>query len=269
VHAYRSGPPPTRAAIAARTHPGAKHKSNLDGYLVTDFEAFVARDYATMSEPVSGRAAVAAAVLSGHFLDWSRSPSEADRAAAKGFRITRVAADALAGSLCAGGPPITDVDLRARLAQAMLATGYGVYQAASDRRFIDTASSCTLAVFQQGRLEVVQAGETRGYLFREGRLAWVSQGASPDGLFAPNPSRPPPLGVASSALPPLYSFEMRAGDTVVLCSRGIGSTLDERRLHGILASSPSLDAAAKAVMDQALAVKSEHNLTVVLAALLP
>ncbi len=76
MHAYRSGPPPTRVAIAARTHPGAKHKSNLDAYLISDFEGYLARDYPTLSEPVNGRAAVAVAVLSGHFLDWSRNPAE-------------------------------------------------------------------------------------------------------------------------------------------------------------------------------------------------
>src|SRR5271170_8157381 len=108
MHAYRSGPPPTRVAVAARTRAGAKHKSNLDAYLVSDFEGYLARDLASFCEPVTGRAAVAVAVFSGHFLDWNRSPAQADRAAAQGFKITRVAGDVLASSFTAGAAPLGD-----------------------------------------------------------------------------------------------------------------------------------------------------------------
>jgi len=267
VYAYRSGPPPTRVAVAARTHAGAKHKSNLDAYLVSDFEAYLARDYATMCEPVTGRAAVAVAVFCGHFFDWNRSPAQADRAAAQGFKITRAAVDALSGALVAGPPPLSDVELRERLGQSLHSAGQGVQQAARDQRFIDTAASCTLAVLQRDRLEVIQAGDTRGYVLRQGRLSWVSQGASPDGYAMPNASRPPPLGVPAPALPPLYTYELRLGDTVMLCSRGV-TALGEQLLHGILMGSATLEAAATAIVDQALAQRAEHNLTVVLASLL-
>ncbi len=266
MHAYRSGPPPTRVAVAARSHAGAKHKSNLDAYLVSDFEAYCARDFATMCEPVTGRAAVALAVFCGHFLDWNRSPAQADRAAAQGFRITRAAGDALVGAFVAGAPPLSDVELRERLGAALQTAGHGVFQAAQDQRFIDTAASCTLAVLQRDRLEVIQAGDTRGYLLRNGRLSWISQGASPDGYHGPNASRPPPLGVPAPALPPLYTYDLRLGDTVVLCSRGIAVTLGEQHLHGLLMGSPDLETAARAILDAALAQRAEHNLTVVLAA---
>jgi len=266
---YRSGPPPTRVALAARTHAGAKHRSNLDAYLVSDFEGYVARDYASVAEPVTARAAVALAVFSGHFLDWSRSPAEADRAAEKGFKITRAAADALAGALAAGPPPVQDAELRERLGQAMSAASWGVAQAARDRRFIDTAASCTLAVLQRDRIDVIQAGDTRGYLLRHRRLALISQGASPEGWGGPNGIRPPPLGVPAPSLPPLYSFDLRPGDVLMLCSRGVAATLNEARLTAALLRSASLEAAAKAILDDALAPKPEHNLTVVLAAPLP
>jgi serine/threonine protein phosphatase PrpC len=266
VYAYRSAPQPTRVAVAARTHAGAKQRSNLDAYFVSDFEGYLARDFASLCEPVTGRAAVAAAVFSGHFLDWSRSPGMADRAAEQGFRITRAAGDLLVSAFTAGGAPFTDVELRERLGQSMLSAGYGVYQAAQDPRFIDTAASCTLAVLQRDRLEIIQAGDTRGYLLRERRLSLVSQGASPDGFRPPIATRAPPLGVPTTALPPLYTLDLRAGDLVMLCSRGLSATLDEAILLHLLMSATSLDAAAKAVLDEAMRRRSEHNLTVVLIA---
>ena len=266
MYAYRSGPPPTRVAVAARTHAGAKLRSNLDAYFVSDFEGYLARDFSSLCEPVTGRAAVAAAVFSGHFLDWNRSPADADRAADQGFKITRAAVDALASSFTAGAPPLTDVELRERLGQAMLAAGYGVYQAAQDRRFVDTAASCTLAVLQRDRLEIIQAGDTRGYLLRDRRLSLVSHGAPPGGHGPPNLPRTPPLGVPTTALPPLYTHDLRPGDLVMLCSRGVGATLDEATLLGHLMRAQSLEAAAKEIVDDAMNRRSEHNLTVVLAA---
>jgi serine/threonine protein phosphatase PrpC len=265
VHAYRSGPPLTRIAVAARSRAGAKHKSNLDAYLISDFEAYRAGDHASLCEQVTGRAGVALAVLSGHFLDWNRNPSQADRAAAQGFKITRAAGDALAASFASAAPPLTDGELRGRLAHAVTAAGHAVAEAAHDPRFIDTAASCTLAIMARDRLEVIQAGETRAYRMRDRRLEWISVGVRHGGVDA---SRPPPLGVPAPALPPLYSYDLRLGDTVVLCSRGVASTLEERRIEGILLAAASLEGAAQAMVEEAGIQRSEHPLTVVLAALL-
>ncbi len=258
MHAYRSGPPPTRLAVAARSRAGAKHKSNLDAYLVSDFEGYQARDEASLCDQVTARAAVGLTVLSGHFLDWNRNPSQADRAAAGGFKITRAAGDAFAASFVAGAPPLTDVELRGWLAHAVTAAGNGVAWAARDPRFIDTAASCTLAVLARDRLEVIQAGETRAYRLRERQLEHISHGARGVGAS--------PLGVPMPALPPLYSYHLRPGDVVVLCSRGVAATLAPERIHGILLASASLDAAAQAMIDEAALAKSEHALTVLLAA---
>ncbi len=263
MQAYRSGPPPTHVAVAARTRPGAKHKSNLDAYLVSDFEAYRVQDRPSLCEPVTGRA-VALAVLSGHFLDWNRNPANADRAAAQGFKITRAAGDALAASFVSGAPPVTDAELRGRLAHAVTAAGHGVAQAARDPRFIDTAASCTLAVLAGDRLEVVQAGDTRAYRMRDRRLESTSLGVPYGGTgVAP----PPLLGAPVAALPPLHSHDLRPGDTVVLCSRGVATTLDQGRLQRILLGAASLDGAAQAILDEAALARSEHPLTVVLAAL--
>jgi len=262
VHAYRSGPQPTRIAVAAQTRAGAKHKSNLDAYLISDFEAYRARDQVSLCEAITARAAVALAVLSGHFLDWNRNPADADRAAAQGFKIARVAGDALAASFVAAAAPVTDDELRGRLAHAVTAAGHGVAHAARDARFIDTAASCTLAVMARDRLEVVQAGETRAYRMRDRRLEWISQGAR----YGGPPVSSPPLGVPAPALPPLYSCDLRPGDTVVLCSRGVAATLSPQRIEGILLAAASLDGAAQAMITEAGGFRSEHALTVVLAA---
>ena len=264
---------PQRSAAHARRRrrphaPGAKHKSNLDAYLISDFEGYLARDQATLCEPITARAARGRR----HLLRAlpRLEPQPPPTPIAPPGRASRSPASPLT---CPGllrwsrAPrPSPIFELRERLAQALTTAGHGVAQAARDPRFIDTASSCTLAVLQRDRLDLVHAGETGGYLLRNRRLARISQGASPDGYGGPNGSRPPPLGVPAPALPPLYSYDLRLGDTLLLCSRGVAATLDEGRLQGILLSSANLDVAAKSILDAALALRSEHNPTVVLAA---
>jgi serine/threonine protein phosphatase PrpC len=269
---YRSGPQPTRLAIAALTHAGSKRKGNLDGYLATDFERCVAREPYPFFAEVAGLSGVAFAVLSGHLLDWSRDLANVERAAAAGFTMSRVAGDILLDQLVGQPPARSDTGLRERLLQSLGNAARGVYAAAPDRRFVDTAASISLAVIQNEQLSLVQAGDTRALLLRGNHLARLHLGETFEGgvigtgFRAGLPQNPAAraLGAPVPVEPGVVSSSLFPGDTLLLCSRGLAS-LDDRTLFGILSAKPHPGEACKALIEAALRARGEHNLTALVA----
>ncbi len=269
---YRSAPQPTRLAVAALTHSGLKRKGNLDGYLVTDFERCVSRDPVPFYAEVAGLSGVAVAVLSGHLLDWSRDLGKVERAAGAGFKIARVAGDAILDQLVGQPPGRSDTGLRQRLLEVLGGAARAIYGAAPDRRFIDTAASATLAVIQADRIELAQAGDTRAILVRGDYLARLSLGETFDGASAgaafPGgiPTNPVAraLGAPVPIEPALVSSSLRPGDTLLLCSRGL-SMLDDRQIFAMLRANPSPADACQALINAAVPARGEHNLTALVA----
>lgn len=269
---YRSGPQPTRLAVASLSHAGSKRKGNLDGYLVTDFERCVSREPYPFFAEVSGLSGVAVAVLSGHLLDWSRDLTRVEQAAAAGFTMSRVAGDIMLDQLVGQPPARSDAGLRQRLLQVLAAAARGIYGAAPDRRFIDTAASTTLAVIQPDQLELAQAGDTRALLVRGNYLVRLHLGETFEGAPAGSAFRNGVAGhLAARALgapvpvePAVVTSSLRPGDTLLLCSRGLAS-LDDRSIFGILAAKPHPAEACKALIEAALRARGEHNLTALVA----
>lgn len=270
---YRSAPQPTRLAVAARTHTGLKRKGNLDAYFVTDFERCVARDPAAPYEVVAGLSGVAIGLFSGHLLDWSRDVSQLARAAAEGYRMGRLAVDTVVDQLVGQPPARGDASLQRRLYEVLHAADSNIRAAARDRRFIDTAASATLIVVQNERLEIAQAGDTRAYLLRGHYMAQLSRGdrieAVPPGAVGSPP--PPPnlvtrsLGSPTPIPPSLITAELRSGDVLMLCSRGVGTVLDDRQIFTTLRANPDPAEACQRLVDQSVPARGEHNITVMIA----
>ncbi|MFO0760841.1 MAG: hypothetical protein U0359_30470 [Byssovorax sp.] len=266
---YRSGPQPTRVAVAALSHPGSKRKGNLDGYLATDFERCLARDPYPFFAEIGGLSGVAVALLSGHLLDWSRSLAQVEQAAAAGFTMSRVAGNILLDQLVGQPPARSDAGMRQRLLEVLGVAARGIYGAASDRRFVDTAASASLVVFQPDMLELAQAGDTRVLLFRGNAAARLHlgetfEGGVPGTGFRAGLTASPVarcLGAPMPIEPGVVSSSFRVGDTLLLASRGLGA-LDDRALFNLLAKSPHPGDACKALIQAALQTRGEHNLTV-------
>jgi serine/threonine protein phosphatase PrpC len=258
--------------VASLSHAGSKRKGNLDGYLVTDFERCVSREPYPFFAEVSGLSGVAVAVLSGHLLDWSRDLTRVEQAAAAGFTMSRVAGDIMLDQLVGQPPARSDAGLRQRLLQVLAAAARGIYGAAPDRRFIDTAASTTLAVIQPDQLELAQAGDTRALLVRGNYLVRLHLGETFEGAPAGSAFRNGVAGhLAARALgapvpvePAVVTSSLRPGDTLLLCSRGLAS-LDDRSIFGILAAKPHPAEACKALIEAALRARGEHNLTALVA----
>jgi PPM family protein phosphatase len=271
---YRSAPSPTRLRIAARTAAGRKLKGNLDAYVVTDFDRCVARDPLAAAESVAGLAGVALAIFSGHFLDWSRNPAEAVKAASSGFRIANVASGAVFDGLTQQGAPRGDGEMRRRLGEILWAAHNTIQVAARDRRFVDTAASATVAVVQRERVEIAQAGETRVYHRRGNRLVQVSQGdrVENDSRHSVNSSVVGPVNLVVRALgvpvpiePSYFTIDLRPGDTLLLCTRGLTAVLGDSDILDIIRRHEEPSAVCTALIKAAVDGRGEHNVTVVAA----
>jgi serine/threonine protein phosphatase PrpC len=271
---YRSAPSPTRLHIAARTAAGRKLKGNLDAYVVTDFDRCVARDPLAAGEAISGLAGVGLAIFSGHFLDWSRNPSESERAASQGFRIANVASGAVFDGLTQQGAPRGDGEMRRRLGEILWAAHNTIQAAARDRRFVDTAASATVAVIQRERVEIAQAGDTHAYLRRGNRLVQVSRGdrIEDNSRYSVNAPYLGPvntmvraLGVPVPIEPSYFTVDMRPGDMLLLCTRGLTEVLGDSDILDLIRRNEDPIAACSALMKAAVDKRGEHNITVVAA----
>ena len=132
-----------------------------------------------------------------------------------------------------------------------------------------------MAIVQRERVEIAQAGETRAYLRRGNRLAQVTRGDRIDettGYVVAPPTLVPAhtmarsLGVPVPIEPSYFPFDLRAGDTLLLCTRGLTAVLGDAEILGVLGRVPDPAAACKALVLAAVTARGEHNVTVVAAA---
>jgi protein phosphatase len=271
---YRSAPSPTRLSIAARTAAGRKLKGNLDAYVVTDFEHCVARDPLEAAASVTGLAGIGLGIFSGHFLDWSRDVAGVQAAANTGFRIANVASGAIFDGLTQQGAPRGDGEMRRRLGEVFWSAHNTILGAARDRRFIDTAASATVAVVQRERVEIAQAGETRAYHRRGDRLVQITRGDRIEDAsrYAVNTPAVAPVNLIIRALgvpvpiePSYFTIDLRPGDTLLLCTRGLTAVLGDSDILDVLRRHEAPAAACAALVKAALDGRGEHNVTVVAA----
>ncbi|MEZ4311461.1 MAG: PP2C family serine/threonine-protein phosphatase [Polyangiaceae bacterium] len=268
---FRTGRTPTHLTVATATHQGLKRKFNLDAYFVTDFEKCLARDPFQGVGPVWGTQGVGLTLISGHLLDWSRGPAAAERSVAQGFKNAWIAAESLLRGLTSEPLPVEETALRNKLIAVMSATASSVGSAALDQRFSDTAASATIAVIQNGRLDIAQAGDTRAFVVRGPVIAELSRGdtlVAPAGLpgsAAPMPVTTVPLGVPHPMPPFCMSTDFAQGDGLILASRGVTTVLPPPQLLKMLYDARDPGLACKNIVDTAIKSRGEHNVTCIIA----
>jgi serine/threonine protein phosphatase PrpC len=139
-------------------------------------------------------------------------------------------------------------------------------------------TTLTAAYLDDAQVVVAHVGDSRAYLFRDGRLRRVTedhslveelrrQGKLTEEQAAEHPQR----SIITRALGPEPTVEVdtfrcpaRAGDVLLLCSDGLTSMVAEERIAAILADAGGLDAAADALIREANAAGGRDNITVVL-----
>jgi PPM family protein phosphatase len=148
----------------------------------------------------------------------------------------------------------------------------------TDHERAGMGTTLTAAYLDDAALAIAHVGDSRAYLFRDGSLERLTQDHSlveelvrQQKLTPEQAAEHPQRSIITRALGPeenvevdTWTYPVRAGDVLLLCSDGLTSMVPESRVAEILAASSSLSAAADALIDEANAAGGRDNITVVL-----
>jgi PPM family protein phosphatase len=137
----------------------------------------------------------------------------------------------------------------------------------------------TAAMLEDGRLDVVHVGDSRAYLWRDGRLRQLTEDHSVvaelvrRGSISPEDAEHHPhrnvitraLGAEPEVVADTFSEYLRDGDVVLLCSDGLSSYVAEPDIAAALEDAVTLADAARALVECANRAGGTDNVTVVLA----
>jgi len=149
---------------------------------------------------------------------------------------------------------------------------------AQDSRKHNMGTTAVAAFLSKDKSYIAHAGDSRAYLFREGKIWAVTADHSLLGEFirSQNPTPEeiqafPYKNVINRALGPAADvkvdagpIDMRAGDVLLLCCDGLHGHVSDAQMAQILTTQPDLTAACRALVDAANAAGGTDNITVVL-----
>jgi protein phosphatase len=139
-------------------------------------------------------------------------------------------------------------------------------------------TTLTAAYLQDEDLVIAHVGDSRAYIFRDGTLTRLTQDHSLVGFLiregklteeqaAEHPQRSiitRALGIEADVEVDTWTYQMRAGDVVLLCSDGLTSMVDEERIAGVLRAQSDLSRAGDGLIAAANEAGGRDNITVVL-----
>jgi len=158
---------------------------------------------------------------------------------------------------------------------------------AANRRLFDMAeqddelegmgTTVTLLWAAPEEMILAQVGDSRCYLFRDGKLEQMSHDHSlveqllSEGLITPEEAAHHPyrnvitraVGTAMGVEVDISTFPRKAGDVWLLCSDGLHSMVEKERMAELL-KNDDLQAAAQALLDAALAAGGKDNVSLIL-----
>jgi protein phosphatase len=151
--------------------------------------------------------------------------------------------------------------------------------AATDEAHAGMGTTLTAAIVDSERDEVAigHVGDSRAYRLRGPRLERLTQdhslveelrrkGQLTDAQAEEHPQRSiitRALGPDAEVEPDVHTEQARAGDVYLICSDGLTTMLGEERITRILRGATSLDAAVKALVDEANRAGGRDNITAV------
>ena len=157
-----------------------------------------------------------------------------------------------------------------------------IYDRASQEPDLEgMGTTLTAAYLDDGHVAIAHVGDSRAYLFRDGELRRLTQdhslvdelvrrGKLTEEQAAEHPQRSiitRALGIEPEVEVDTWSYPVRAGDVLLLCSDGLTSMVPEERVAAILAPAPTLERAASHLIEEANAAGGRDNITVILARL--
>jgi serine/threonine protein phosphatase PrpC len=186
---------------------------------------------------------------------------------------SRIAVDAFAQGLPDSGSP------EERLASRVQEANQKIWEQSRTRHeHAGMGTTLTAAFLEDSELAIAHVGDSRAYLFRDGSIRRLTQdhslvdelvrrGKLTEEQAAEHPQRSiitRALGAEPTVEVDTWTYPVRAGDVILLCSDGLTSMVPEERLQEILAETSDLKLAAQKLIDEANAAGGRDNITVVL-----
>ena len=151
-----------------------------------------------------------------------------------------------------------------------------ISQAEGERQGMGT--TLTAVMLDEAAVAIAHVGDSRAYLFRAGRLRRLTQDHSlvaelvrRGKLTEEQAEEHPQRSIITRALGPeawvevdTWSYPVRDGDVLLLCSDGLTSMISEGRIASILSDAGDLDAAAAALVAAANDAGGRDNISVIL-----
>ena len=139
-------------------------------------------------------------------------------------------------------------------------------------------TTLTAVYLDDADLAVAHVGDSRAYLFRDGKLVRLTQdhslveelvrrGKLTEEQAAEHPQRSiitRALGVEPQVEVDTRTYPARAGDVVLLCSDGLTSMISEELIAAVLTEESDLDRAGERLIDEANDAGGRDNITVVM-----
>jgi protein phosphatase len=148
----------------------------------------------------------------------------------------------------------------------------------TDRERAGMGTTLTAAYVDDNSLAIAHVGDSRAYLFRDGTLERLTQDHSlveelvrQQKLTPEQAAGHPQRSIITRALGPeanvevdTWTYPVRAGDILLLCSDGLTTMISEGQVAEILGREGSLDGIADGLIDAANEAGGRDNITVVL-----
>jgi protein phosphatase len=166
-----------------------------------------------------------------------------------------------------------------RLAERVREANHEIHELSrTDRERAGMGTTLTAAYVDDTAVAIAHVGDSRAYLFRDGALERLTQDHSlVEELVRQRKLTPeqaaghPQRSIITRALGPeasvevdTWTYPVRAGDILLLCSDGLTTMISEDRVAEILRDTGSLEGAADALINAANEAGGRDNITVVL-----
>jgi len=139
-------------------------------------------------------------------------------------------------------------------------------------------ATLVVALVRNDRAYIANMGDSRGYLFRSGRLSQITEDHSVvsalvrDGRIDPDQARDHPangqitryIGMENEVTAHVRTFALKAGDRVLLCTDGLTDVIGDDDIRAVLSDRTDPQTACEAFVDAANAAGGYDNVTVMI-----
>lgn len=158
-----------------------------------------------------------------------------------------------------------------------------VARSLGDHGLLGMGTTLTAALVGQNKVSVAHVGDSRAYLWHEGRLtqltddhSWVGEMIRRGELTPAEAAVHPHRSVITKALgtdyelePDLVQVSVEVGDRLLLCSDGLTGMVSDSDIERVLGQDEDPQALAERLVEAALAGGGEDNVTVIVVEVLP